>query len=200
VVVRKALSGLARANGKFGRARIIGMLVGSRSRDILDARLDELSTYGLLKEQGNSYLQALFREMESAGLVTASQGEYPVLSLTAAGAEVMKSGGPCRWRWPEPVRKKPAASVAALVDGEIELAQLGFDESLLQKLKECRNELARNLGVPPFCIFSNKTLEALTRLRPASRDAALRIHGVGGAKADKYLEPLLEIIRRHPKA
>ncbi|MBP7948948.1 MAG: ATP-dependent DNA helicase RecQ [Verrucomicrobiales bacterium] len=196
LIVRKALSGLARTNGRFGRAKIIGMLTGSRDREVLGARLDELSTYGLLKEQGTSYLQSLFREMEAAGLVSSSQGEYPVLTLTPAGAEIMKSGGPCRWRWPEPRQKK---STPPPVDGEIQLTRMGFDEVLFQKLKACRNEQARSLGVPPFCIFSNNTLEAMTRLRPDSRPAALRIHGISDTKADKHLAPLLEIIRQHPK-
>ncbi|MFV1995540.1 MAG: RecQ family zinc-binding domain-containing protein [Verrucomicrobiales bacterium] len=80
LIARKALSGVARMSrrtadgweGRFGRGRVVQMLVGSRSREILSARLDELSTYGLLREEGSAYLHALLRELEGAGLVCIS--------------------------------------------------------------------------------------------------------------------------------
>lgn len=205
VIVRKALSGVARTCtktaeglcGRFGRGKLIGMLVGSRSKDLLDARLDELSTYGLLKEQGTAFLQALFREMESAGMLTISGDEYPVVSITPAGQQIMKNGGSCRWRWPEAAAKAKSSGNAAAPETDIEAAQLGFDESLLAKLKDCRLAMAKSEDVPASRIFSNKTLEALTRLKPMSVSAALRIHGISEAKVSAYLAPMLVIISKH---
>lgn len=214
IIVRKCLSGVARTcmktsdgmAGRFGRGKLIGMLVGSRSKDILDARLDELTTYGMLQEQGGPYLQSLFREMEGAGLLTISGGETPTVSITAKGMIVMKDGGACRWRWPDqsdataPASKHKAKPKPPEIPLELDVAQLGFDESLLSKLKEARLLLAKEEGVPAFRIFSNKTLEALTRLRPKTKAAALRIHGVGETTADRYLPAFLEIIHKHPSA
>ena len=70
--MQKALSGVARMSrrqagvwrGRFGRMKIVNMLVGSRSKDILNARLDELTTYGLLKPEGSAYVQSLLRELQ----------------------------------------------------------------------------------------------------------------------------------------
>ena len=59
VIIQKALSCVARVNGRFGRARIAQTLVGSRSKEVIDARLDQLSTYGLLAEQGADYVWSL---------------------------------------------------------------------------------------------------------------------------------------------
>lgn len=204
LVVRKALSGVARTcqktaegfRGKFGRGRLIGMLTGSRAKEILDARLDELTTYGMLKEQGTAYLQSLFREMEGAGLLSISGGEYPVVNITDSGMEIMKNGGPCRWRWPD--KSEPAAKLkpTPLHEPEMEIGQIGFDNELFKKLKICRLELSQQEGVPAFRIFSNKTLEAMTRLKPKNRQAAMRIHGVGEVNAEKYLDAMLEIIAK----
>ena len=79
------------------------MLVGSRSREVLDARLDELSTYGMLKSVGTASVQPLFREMEKAGLVeTQTPEDYPLLRPHRQGHEAMRKGGPVRLVWPEP--------------------------------------------------------------------------------------------------
>ncbi len=203
LIVRKALSGVARTcskgplgrEGRFGRAKIIGMLTGSRSREVLNARLDELSTYGLLKDLGTSYLQSLFREMETAGLLAATTGEFPVLTLTDAGAAVMRDGGPCKWHWPE--LPSPAIPAATAKEAPLEVTELGFDETLFEKLRAKRLEMAREAELPAFRLFTDKTLQAMTRLRPQSREAALRIHGISEAKADAWLAPMLEILREH---
>src|SRR4029078_2156992 len=115
--LRKALSGVARMchrtpDGwvrRFGKGSIIAMLVGSRSREVLEARLDELTTYGMLKTVGTSALQTLFREMEKHQLVeTDTAGEFPLLRLTTKGAEVMRKGGPVRMAWPDLRKQTPA--------------------------------------------------------------------------------------------
>ena len=206
-VVRKLLSGVARCSvrgaggweGRFGRARIAGMLTGSRSREVLSARLDELSTYGALREWGQAFVLTLFRELESAGYLQTSGGEYPMVTLTEAGVQMMKSGGSLRLNWPSsvvsPVRESGGGGVAGGV--EVRLAEVGFDEGLYRKLRECRTAMAAREGVPAYVIFNNQTLEFLTRLRPQTMAEGLRVRGIGEGKAKRYLEPFLEILRQH---
>ena len=206
-VVRKLLSGVARCSvrtgsgweGRFGRARIAGMLTGSRSRDVLSARLDELSTYGALKEWGQAFVLTLFRELESAGYLRTSGGEYPMVTLTEAGVQMMKSGGSLRLNWPSSVVSPQRESGGSGVGGgvEVRLAEVGFDEGLYRKLRECRTAMAAREGVPAYVIFNNQTLEFLTRLRPQTMAEGLRVRGIGEGKAKRYLEPFLEIIRQH---
>jgi len=202
--VRKALSGVARCctrtghgyDGRYGRARIAGMLTGSRSKEVLSARLDELSTYGILKEEGAAFVQSLLRELESAGLLSVSGGEYPLLSLTGRGAAIMKSGGSLQLNMPA-VSPMLRPRGSARKEPETELRELGFDEGLYKKLREVRAQLADRDGVPHYVVFNNQTLEFLTRLRPANPAAAMRIRGIGDKKAEKYLEPFLAVIRQH---
>ena len=209
-VLRKALSGVARMchrtpegwTPRFGKGRIIAMLTGSRSREVLDARLDELSTYGLLKQVGTPALQTLFREMEKHALVeTVTEGEFPLLRLTTKGTEAMRNGSGVRLAWPD-LRKQSTANPRGLKsevtdDSGLTAAELGFDEKLFEKLKKKRTEMAAREGVPNFMIFHNNTLEFFTRLKPKTVEAAMKIRGVGEQKAAKWLPEMLEVIQRH---
>jgi ATP-dependent DNA helicase RecQ len=205
-LVRKALSGVARMSrrsaagweGRFGKGKIIQMLIGSRSSEIVDKGLHELSTHGILKEAGQAYLYALFKEMEQAGLIRTEPGEYRLVTLTNLGVEVMKGASEYRMAWPSvPVRDKAVASpgkesvVSALQD-------LGFDPVLFEKLKAKRAEIAAaEGGKPAYTVFGNQTLELLTRLQPTTLEAGLTVRGVGAAKAERYLPYFLEVIREH---
>jgi len=208
LIVRKALSGVARMSrktargweGRFGRGKIIQMLLGSRAADMTDKGLHELSTHGLLKEEGQGYLYALFKELETAGLVRTEPGEYRLLALTPLGADVMKGGTDYQISWPPrvPARTRaPKAGDKPLAD----LRELGFDPVLHEKLKSKRAELAAaEGGKPVFTIFGNQTLELFTRLQPTTMEAGLAIRGVGPAKASRYLAEFLQVIATHRQA
>ena len=206
---RKALSGVARMSqrtgggwkGRFGRGRIVQALLGSRTRAVLDARLDQLSTYGLLKDEGISYLNELFREMETTGLIVQTRHvgfsgkEYQTVTLTSAGEQVMRGEAACELSWPErhAVQRKPAASNSAQEEDNYDL-----DMNLVSALKRKREEIAKAEGdVPRYLIFSDETLSLFARLKPRSGEAGRKIKGVGAAKAEKYLPQFLEVIALH---
>ncbi len=200
-VVRKLISGVARCGlrsetgyqGKYGRSRVIGMLTGSRSQDVLSAHLDELSTYGLLKDQSPAYLQALFRELEKGGLLEVQQGEFPLIGVTAQGVVMMKSGGPLQLQWPA---TGASAGRSGLPPSQLELKEMDFDEALLEKLKKKRAQLAKQHNLPASRIFGNQTLDFLTRLRPTSMEAASRIRGIAATK-DEWTKLMIAIIVKH---
>jgi ATP-dependent DNA helicase RecQ len=204
-ILRKALSGVARMStkhadgtweGRFGKGRVIAMLTGSKSREVLDAGLDQLTTYGLLKSVGSNVLHALFIELEKLQLIEISLGEYPLVTLTAKGTEIMKSGANVRLSWPNLHEKqsplKPGASDTGLAAQE-----LGFDEALFDKMKRLRSALAQSEGKPAYVIFSNATLEFLTRLKPTTIEAAKKIRGIGDGKVNSYLPEFLKLIQQH---
>ena len=206
-IIRQALSGVARMSrrlpdgtweGRFGKGRVIAMLTGSRSREVLEAKLDQLTTYGMLKSMGSSGLQQLFQEMEKHGLVQVSGGEYPLLTLTTKGSEVMRTGLGPKMRWPVLNQKsdpyKPGSVVA-----EVSAQELGFDDVLFDKLKRLRLALAQSEGKPAYSVFSNQTLEFFTRLKPTTLDAAKKIRGVGEIKASTYLPEFVRLIAAHEK-
>jgi ATP-dependent DNA helicase RecQ len=164
------------------------MLMGSKSQEMQRFRLHELKTYGILKEQGTAYLNALSRCLHQGGLVVTQKGEYPLVTLTARGEQVMKGQTSYQLEWPE--QGKSAGS-------KVELEDLGFDARIYERLRDVRNRLAKEQRVPAYVIFSNETLQYLARLRPTTMEAGLLVKGVGEAKAEKYLEPFLEVLREH---
>ena len=199
LVVRKLLSGVARMSkrtpngweGIFGRGRVVQMLMGSKSQEVMRVRLHEIKTYGALKECGTAYLNALFRSLQDAGLlVTQTTGDYPLVTITDRGEKVMMGETKYRVAWPS--RHKVDSGVK---EGKIELEEVGFDPALYSRLKDVRNRLAKEAGVPAYVVLSNKTLEYLTRLRPTSLEAAMQVKGIGPQKAEKYAEPFLRVIR-----
>ncbi len=205
ILVQKALSGVARTCGKtpsgdwearFGKGKIVQMLVGSKSQDLAAGRLDQLSTYGLLKSEGSSYVFALISEMEKAGLVAIRKTPYPLLGLTRRGDAVMRGKKKFRLAWPDRDKLAAGKKGKAL---DAALSEIEFDEDLYDKLKDIRNELAKQCGLPAYAVFNNEVLEFFTRLRPRTEEQGLSIRGVGEVKAMRYLAPFLSAIREFEK-
>lgn len=203
LMLRKALSGVARMSrmnagkweGRFGRGRIVQMLMGSRSQEILKSRLDSLSTYGLLKETGTATLNELFKYMHDASLIYTQKGEFPLVTLTPLGDSVMHGKAEAMMAWPKSRTARDDSPIKTGLDVEIE--EVGFDPKLYAALKDLRAKIAKQQSVPPYVVFSNKTLEYFTRLRPTSIDAGMRIKGVGEAKAAQYLGKFIEVINSY---
>lgn len=193
LIVKKALSGVARMSrrtstgweGKYGRGRIVQMLAGSRSQEILTARLDQLTTYGILREKGAGYINSLMRSLSEAGLVQTVPGEFPLMTLSPLGDRVMQGDAKYKIVWPEneAVKKEPA------------LRDHGYDAQLYSMLRDIRERLAKREDVPTYVIFGNKTLEALVRYQPSNDAEALLIPGIGEAKVRRYAKPFLETIQ-----
>ena len=191
-VVRKALSGVARMSrrttlgweGKFGRGKIVQMLAGSRSQEILSAGLDQLTTYGILKDKGAGYLNSLIRSLTDAGLVITVTGEFPLLTLTALGEKVMRGDAKFNLVWPDPEAGRK----------DVGLKDHGYDAQLYSMLRDIREKIAKREDVPSYVIFGNKTLEALARYQPSSSEEALHIPGIGAAKVQRYAQPFLDSI------
>src|ERR1700738_4729016 len=203
LVVRKALSGVARMcyrtkegfMPRFGRNRVIQVLVGSRGKEVLDTGLHELTTYGLLKQKSTNYLHELFREMEEANLIYSTGGQYPMVGLAELGVAVMQNTASFSLAWPEERRPRSAKEVARELTNEAP-----FDRDLYEALRKIRTTLAQEQGgVPHYVIFPDETLKAFARLKPSSLENARRIRGVGEIKAAKYMAAFLKTIAEHAK-
>ena len=198
VIVQKALSCVARVNGRFGRGRIAQTLVGSRSKDVLDAGLDRLSTYGLLKEQGEDYVWALLNALIKAGCIEVSTGEYPTLALTALGRDVMVREKTVPLTMPQPAAspkrpKKPKPSRPLRQGGEVAVPD--YDAHVFEALKKWRREKAARMGVPAYVVFPDRTLEELARVKPQTEAELLTVRGIGPAKARQFGRETLAVLR-----
>ena len=207
LITQKALSGVARSsrqfpNGEwepiFGKGKIVAMLSGSKSQEVLKARLDQLSTHGLLKNEGSAYVFALLTEFEKAGLVVIRKTPYPLMTMTRRGSDVMRGDRNFRINWPDAEKLAVGLSKSrGNKPSELDLSELEFDESLFKSLKIVRLELSKEYGVPAHVVFANTTLEFFTRLKPKTKADAMQVRGVGEVKAERYLEPFLAAIRDH---
>jgi ATP-dependent DNA helicase RecQ len=191
-IVRKALSGVARMSrrtatgweARYGRGRIVQMLAGSRSQEIIGGGLDKLTTYGILKDKGAGYLNSLMRSLSDAGLVVTVTGEFPLLTLTPRGDKVMRGAATFQLVWPDPEAGRK----------EVALKDHGFDGQLYSMLRDVREKIAKRDDVPSYVVFGNKTLEALARYQPVNAEEALHVPGIGAAKVQRYAKPFLDTI------
>lgn len=194
VLLQKALSCVARMDGRFGLGRITLVLVGSRSKEVFDSQLDELSTYGLLKEFGYDFTLELLRRLGTAGCIEVSGDEYPKASLTELGREVMLAKTPLDIELPPVEKRKPVARKAAAVVAATE-AEVPYDVTVFEALRQWRRDVAGRMGIPAYLVYPDATLKELARQKPQTETALLEVRGIGPAKARQFGAETLAIIR-----
>jgi ATP-dependent DNA helicase RecQ len=138
------------------------------------------------------------RELQDAGMLVSSGGQYPMVTLTKRGEEAMKGRTDYELHWPQRIasgaseklsQRKSKARPSALDE------LVPVDSAVYERLKKVRLELARENGnVPAYIIFPDETLRAFARLKPKSLEAGRKIRGVGEVKAQRYLPAFIEAI------
>ena len=193
---------MARAGERFGKRKVIAMLVGNLEG--LPEPLKNLSTTGLLSEEDPKKIERWVDAAVGAGLLRASDDVYRTLSLTFPGREVMAGRATdAELTLPEPPRprlprgktkrllaarnKGPAAALTADEPDET-------DHILLAELKAWRRREAANRSVPPYVVFHDSTLAMIASLRPRSLEALMEVPGIGPAKLAAYGQALLAVI------
>ena len=207
LIMRKALSGVARMSyrcpdtanwrPRFGLNRILQSLIGADKTFFKENGLDALSTFGILKSEGKTYVKELLRAMEDAGLLEVTTGEYPLARLTPLGAEVMKGKSEFLMIWPNRKGSKKGKKKQRQSPVFSETLAKDLDDDLYQKLKDKRVYLATIRKVPPYVIFSNAVLEELAIHKPATVEEGRKIPGIGDKKAKTLLPTFLKIIQGH---
>ncbi len=198
LVVRKALSGVARIRGRFGLQQAVKLLRGQADERLARLGLTDVRTFGVLKEQDPRWLQSLLRRCVTAGWVQFSGEERPVVRLTSTGIAVMRGERPAQLLLPpqrgrksvaRPGRGRGRPATAPVTDDLDEVAL-----SLFERLRAYRLETARESGVPPYVVASDRTLRDLALLRPGSLQDLLMCHGIGPTKAERYGQGFLDVI------
>ncbi|MEG1258786.1 MAG: HRDC domain-containing protein, partial [Akkermansia sp.] len=215
-IVKKALSGVARASSRlsngqweahWGKLKIIQMLKGSRSQDILKTSLSRLSTYGILADLSEDAIKQIFQALKLAGYIKTQGADRPVLTLTDKGTDAMLGKSPIHLVWPlfhssnsvfsHSTHSESTNRTTKALFKHAETVFGEFDEILFENLKKLRTEIARDEHIIPYQVFHNSVLEALARLKPTTREGAMNIHGIGNKKADRYLTEFLDLIAEH---
>lgn len=191
VAAQKALSAIYRVKEGFGAGHLADVLVGKRTRAIERWGHENVSTFGVGTELSRPEWLSVYRQLVAAGLADVDMEGYGALKLNARSWEVMRGGrGVALRRDPVPVR------AAALGAGAADLASPEA-KVLWESLRGLRLEISREQGVPPYAVFSDRTLQELVRYRPQAVEELLGISGVGRMKLAAYGERIVQVLRRH---
>jgi ATP-dependent DNA helicase RecQ len=203
LLVRKALSGVARVHGRFGLRTAVALIHGDTDERLERAGLAATRTFGNLRERPREWLTRLLRRCITAGWVSFAGAERPVVVLTEEGRAVMKGKRPARLLLPaaaaervsapgaRPARRAAPLPSAPSSRGE-ELDATG--QSLFQVLRAWRLSVARDASIAPFMVASDRTLRDIARLRPRTPEELSLAYGIGRQKAERYGTAVLRVV------
>ena len=153
--------------------------------------MDENPFYNTCGEVPVYQLRQTLNHLILEGYLKLTDDEYPVLCLTERSEEVL-GGFPVLMKVakekPKALKEKKVRKSAADMDGEL-------DENLFQKLRALRLEIAQKEKIPPYIVFSDKTLVHMCLLKPRTKEEMLAVSGVGEMKYSKYGEAFLEALK-----
>jgi len=195
VIAQKILSCVVRCDQRYGAGHVTDVLRGADTARIRQAGHQDLSTYGLLKDQSKQDVRSFIDQLLAHGhLVTA--GEYPTLRLTQSGLQVMRAEAPVTLFAPKrgPKSKRRGSRIASLAsDGPAP------DEGLFEALRKLRRQLAAERGVPPYILFNDRTLVQMAAYKPKNETDFLALKGVGAKKAADLGETFLAAIAEYER-
>ena len=187
--VVKLLKVVKGTSEKFKSKEIVNTLRGKLNAIISSHKTNEKEFFGIGSDKDKSYWMALVRQALVAGFLRKEIEQYGVLHLTEKGKKFLKT--PISFMMTKDHvynAENDNAIVGAAKSGGI------ADERLLKQLKDLRKAQAKKLGVPPFVVFQDPSLEDMALKYPISHDELLNVHGVGEGKAKKYGKPFITFI------
>jgi ATP-dependent DNA helicase RecQ len=196
----KFLSCVKRTGERYGAGHVIDVLTGSRNERVLGLGHAELSTWGIGKEWTKAQWSELCRQLVIKGYLD-KDPEYGVLSLTSLAYASFRDRVPIR-AVPLPAakagRKGQGRAGGPGHAGTVPGGAAGTssqDPALESRLRALRKRLAGEAGVPPYVIFSDRSLFDLVARKPGSREELLEVFGFGKVKTERLGDEILAAIR-----
>lgn len=186
VTAQKVISGVYRQEQRFGAEYTALVLRGSRSKKVLANGHDQLSTYGLLKDEPDNVVRNWIDQLVAQDYLVRA-GDHSVLQITKLGSACLKGNE-------TPTLSRPKTkhhSVAALDKWE------GVDRGLFEALRSIRMDIATERNVPPYVILGDVSLRELAKFRPTMEDNLLKIYGIGQAKNEEFGELILQKVKSY---
>ena len=179
VDAQKVLSCVKRMGERFGKGLVGKVLTGSKDQKIDQWHFDRLPTYGLMKGRTQKEVTQLIDYLTAERYLIPSDGQFPLLSVSTEGVQVLLGERKVFRKEDQKVRK------------------VAVDDALFERLRELRMDMAQEAGVPPYVVFSDSTLKEMCEKLPQTTIQLLQIKGVGQNKLDKYGTAFLEVIKEY---
>ncbi len=186
---RKALSVAYRTEQRFGVNHLIDVLRGSNSDKIFQFCHQNLASYGIGLDLDNNQWRSVFRQLVARGYLSVDLERHGALRLEEACRSLLRGEESIQFRLDKKqkvVKQQTKTQLASDVD-------IGLWESL----RECRREFAEDLGVPPYMIFHDSSLQEMCLAMPQDMNEFALISGVGERKLEKYGPAFVRVIADH---
>jgi ATP-dependent DNA helicase RecQ len=174
---QKVLSCVVRMNQRYGKKIVTRVLVGKDNMANDWRHFEKLSTFGIFKDRTLKDVSRLIDFLTANGFLKSSGGEYPTLLVSKKGLAVLK--GKMNVARKQDLRQETVKPKSMVADGS-------FDVDLFEKLRALRLKFAKQQGLPPFMIFSDRTLKDMSVKLPTNDQEFLAVSGVGKVKLEQY--------------
>ncbi|MBP6146983.1 MAG: DNA helicase RecQ [Flavobacterium sp.] len=170
---------------------IVFTLIGRVNAVIKAHRTDTQSFFGCGADFDEKYWMALLRQVLVAGFLSKDIETYGIVKITPKGLDFIKNR--------QSFMMSEDHEYNEIVDGAIVTASksTGVSDVLMGMLRDLRKKVAKKVGVPPFVVFQDPSLEDMALKYPISKEELINIHGVGEGKAKKYGGAFLELISQY---
>lgn len=182
-------------NQHVGSGKIVKVLRGSKAQDLSYLNPESLPSFGMLDEVPEARIRDVLSQMATDGFLTIAEGRLPIVGFGPRAAETVAP------EFHYDIKKIKRADARARRTPDVSTPAVGSyvpddgDEALFQKLRALRLDIARELGKPPYIVFSDKTLRDMVRVKPITDDQFLAVNGVGESKLKQYGERFMAVIR-----
>ncbi|EFO77033.1 HRDC domain protein [Bifidobacterium dentium JCVIHMP022] len=192
-------------NQNVGMGKIVKILRGSKAQDLSYLNPESMPTFGMLEGVSEARIRDVLSQMATDGFLFISEGRLPIVKFGTRAAETVAPGFHYEIKKIErtsPTKRGGAAHGTSYEAGdEISSTAVGSyipdddAEALFQRLRELRLDIAREIGKPPYIVFSDRTLRDMARIRPVTNAQFLAVNGVGDNKLRLYGERFMNLIR-----
>lgn len=178
----------ASGGGKYGSVMLVNVLRGSKREEVRRLGFDKISTWGLLKEHSAQNVHEMINFLISENYLQMENSDYPVLSFTERTMPFLRSATPLIMR-----RTEERAQKAERLKKRAKSVEIVRSE-LFEELRALRRAIATEEGVPPYVVFTDKTLSAICDMLPTDEEEFLEVPGVGAAKLERYGEAFIDAV------
>ena len=194
---QKALSAVARTKETVGLNLLVNILRGSRAYAVISGGYHNIKTYGAGADTSYEEWRHIIEQFIHLGYLDIAHDENNKLKLNAASKEVLFEGRKVEIISYESYKKREEESKKAKTKPKTERERVR--DGLFDHLRTLRTRIARKEGIAPYMVFSDKTLEEMSAMRPTEDQEMLDVSGVGEQKMEKYGQEFIKSILGYAK-